>query len=915
MNDDRPDPDFLLEKIARDKAKARRGRLKIFFGASAGVGKTFAMLQTAHERRAEKLDVVIGLVETHGRKDTEALLDRLERLPTRKIEYKGKTLHEFDLDAALKRRPSIIVVDELAHSNVPGSRHPKRWQDIEELLKAGINVYTAVNVQHLESLNDDINEISGIKVRETVPDTVFEQADEIELIDLPPDELLLRLKEGKVYIAEQAREAVKHFFRPGNLIALREMALRQTANRVDAQMLNYRENHAINEVWQVGERILVCIGPNGIAERLIRAGKRLAVSLRADWVVAYVETPELQRLPSLKRDSILKVLRQAEQLGAETVTLSAPSVSEAVIRFARERNVTKLVLGKPSRRGWKRWLLGSVVDALISHAHNVNIYLLGSPEGYVGDELEHLGRQSPLPGLNKQIPARLKKRYRGYFWAIVVTAICTLIASFIFRTFELANLVMVYLLGVVFVAARFGRNPSILTSVLSVLCFDVLFVEPYFSFSVADSQYLIMLMGMLIVGVVISSLMANVRSQAKVAFYRERRAGVLYAMSKDLAAGGSEEEVICQAVKHLCSEFGSRNAILFPDPYGRIVYPGQQGLPESYHGADLSVAQWVYEHNELAGQGTNTLPAAIATYFPIHDGEGVIGVLAMLPVNLRRIFLPEQQKLLETLLRQIAQAVMRLRMTEQAKSTQVQMEAERMRNSLLSAISHDLRTPLATIIGSATALTEDQGCLQDEDKFDLGKAIVDEAERMSTLINNILDMARLDSGVIRLNKQWHPLEEIIGPVLGRLEKQLSGHSVKVNVPLGVALIYADGVLLEQVLTNLLENAIRYTPPDSRITITGEIFSDEARIAVADNGPGLPPGQEGQLFEKFYRVQSEGAQSGVGLGLAICKAIIEGHGGKISARTLPEGGACFEFMLPIKGQPPAIQDETDLKDSQ
>jgi len=909
MNSERPDPDELLAKVERDKAKARRGRLKIFFGASAGVGKTFAMLQAAHERRAENLDVAIGLVETHGRKETLALLEGLEILPTRKIEYKGKLLEEFDLDAALKRRPSIIVVDELAHSNIPGTRHPKRWQDIQELLDAGIDVYTAVNVQHLESLNDAIDQISGIKVRETVPDTVFEEADEIELIDLPPNELLLRLKEGKVYIPQQAREAVNHFFRQGNLIALRELALRQTANRVDAQMLDYREDHAIQEVWQVGERILVCIGPNVLAERLVRAGKRLAASLRAEWIVAYVETPELQRLSSVKRDAVLRVLRLAEQLGAETVTLSAPDMSEAIIRFSRERNINKIVVGKPSRRGWKRWLLGSVVDALISQAHNINIYLLGSPNKHVGAELELSSslKTAPLPGLRQQIPSRIKKRYFGYLWATVVTGISTLIAWLLFNNLELANLVMVYLLGVVFVATRFGRGPSVLASVLGVGLFDILFVQPYFSFSVADSEYLITLLGMLIVGLVISNLMANVRSQAKVASVRERRAAVLYAMSKDLSSSQTEEEIVKSAVKHLHSEFGSRNVILFPDHIGRIVYPRQDGIAESYHGADLSVAQWVYEHNETAGQGTHTLPGAEADYFPIHDGDKVVGVLALLPINLRRIFLPEQQKLLETLLRQIGQALSRIRISEQAKFAQLQIEAERLRNSLLSAISHDLRTPLATIVGSASTLLDDNIHLNNEDKLDLSRAILDEAERMSNLINNILDMARLDAGVIKLNKQWHPVEEIIGTVLTGLHKQLLGRKLVVNIPSGIPLVYADSVLIEQVLINLIENALRYTLSGTNIDITVETLQQEVKISVADYGLGIPEGQEEHLFEKFYQANKEGAQSGVGLGLTICRAIVEAHGGSISVRNKPDSGAVFTFTLPNDQPPPQLEE--------
>jgi two-component system sensor histidine kinase KdpD len=911
MNDQRPDPDQLLARVERDKAKAKRGRLKIFFGAAAGVGKTFAMLLAARERRSENLDVVIGVVETHGRKETKALVEGLEVLPPRKIDYKGTILHEFDIDAALKRRPGIIVVDELAHSNVPGSRHPKRWQDIHELLDAGIDVYTALNVQHLESLNDDIGQIAGIRVWETVPDTVFEEADEVELVDLPPDELLLRLKEGKVYLPQQAQEAVNHFFRKGNLIALRELSLRQTANRVDAQMLDYREDNAIREVWQVSDRILVCIGPNELAERLVRAGKRLATSMRAEWIVAYVETPELQRMPAEKRDGILRILRLAEQLGAETVTLSAPEMSEALIRFSRERNINKIVIGKPSRRGWRRWVMGSVVDVLISHAHNINIYLLGSPLSRERTELQSelsLLKKSPLPGLKQRIPPKTKKRYGGYFWAIVVTLLSTAVGRLMLGQLELANLVMVYLLGVVFVATRFGRGPSILAAVFGVGCFDLLFVQPYYSFSVSDSQYLITLLAMLVVGIVISNLMVNVRSQAKVAAHRERRAAALYSMSKELSSIQSEDEAVRIAVKHLYSEFSSPNVILFPNGNGRVVFPRHQGIAQSLRGADLSVAQWVFDHNEIAGQGTNTLPGASAVYFPIHNEDKVLGVLALLPVNLRRVFLPEQQKLLETFLRQISQAIARIRFSEQARSTQLQMEAERLRNSLLSAISHDLRTPLATIIGSASAIAQDKGELKPQDRLDLGQGIVDEAERMSNLVNNILDMAKLEAGMLELNKQWHPLEEIIGTVLTLLHAQLTGRPVRVKLPEGIPMILADSVMIEQVLINLLENAVRYTPPGSALEIFAEINESSVEIAVADHGPGIPKGQEERLFEKFYQTRHESAQSGVGLGLAICRAIVEVHGGRIVARNRSEGGAEFVFSLPLDQAPPTVEPE-------
>lgn len=912
MEIERPDPDELLARVERDKAKARRGRLKIFFGAAAGVGKTYAMLLAARERRAESVDIIIGLVETHGRKETAILMEGLEVLPPRLIDYRGTTLREFDLDAALKRKPSIILVDELAHTNAQGCRHPKRWQDIEELLDAGIDVYTALNVQHLESLNDDIGQISGIRVWETVPDTVFEEANEVELVDLPPDELLDRLKEGKVYLPQQAKEAIKNFFRKGNLIALRELALRQTANRVDAQMLDYREDNSIRQIWQVSERIMVCIGPNALAERLVRAGKRLANSLRAEWLVVYVETPELERLPAEKRDSVLRILRLAEQLGAETVTLSAPDMSEAIIRFSNERNVTKIVLGKPSRRGMKRLLFGSIVDVLISHAHNINLYLLGSPQGGNEEKIakaeQSLYRISPLPGLSARLSTRKKGFYTGYVWAIAVTLASALLARLMFGKFELANLSMFFLLGVVFIATRFGRGPSILASLLGVVIFDFFFVKPYYSFSVSDSQYLVTFVAMLTVGMVISNLTANVRSQAKVASHRERRATVLYAMSKDLATSQTEDEIVRTAVRHLYTEFSSLNVILFPDANGRIIYPSGQAMPESLHAADLSVAQWVMDHNEIAGQGTHTLPGAEAIYFPLSNEESVLGVLVLLPVNLRRVFLPEQQKLLDTFLRQIAQAITRVRLSEQARITQVDIEAERLRNSLLSSISHDLRTPLATIVGSASALVEEDSALKAEDKRELSRAIYDEAQRMSNLVNNILDMARFDAGAVTLNKQWYPLEEIIGTVLTHLQKRLAGRPVTVKLPPGIPMIYVDAVMIEQVLINLLENALRYTPEGSPLEIMGAASSVAVEISVADQGPGIPKGSENRLFEKFYRVQSEAAQSGVGLGLAICRAIVEAHGGSIQAQNRKAGGAVFSFMIPLDHEPPVMEQE-------
>jgi len=909
MNDTRPDPDALLARVELEENRRRRGRLKVFFGAAAGVGKTYAMLLAAKAKRAEGVDVVVGLVETHERQETVAVLKGLEVLPPKLVSHRGTVLREFDLDGALKRCPTLILVDELAHSNAPGCRHPKRWQDVEELLHAGIDVYSTLNVQHLASLNDDVSQVTGVQVKETVPDTIFELADEVELIDLPPDELLLRLKEGKVYLPQQAERAMRNFFRKGNLIALRELSLRLTADRVDAQMQDYRENHAISDVWPVGDRILVCIGPNAIAERLVRAAKRLATSLHAQWIVTYVETPELQRLPAERRDEVLRVLRFAEQLGAETATLSGPDMSKEILGFAKSRNITKIVMGKPSRRGWKRWLMGSVVDTLITEAHNINVYLLGSPRGK-GVADPKAAKETPLTKvLRPNYPwGRTKRRWLNWGWAAGMTGCTSLMAWLMSGKFESANLVMVYLLGVVFMAARFGREAAILTSVLSVAAFDFLFVNPVHTFAVADVQYLVTFIIMLLVGLIISHLTSNMRSQAKVAAHRERRANVLYALSEELAISRTVTETARVAVRHIQEEFGGNTVLLFPDDDGRIVYPFDPPAPESLRNCDLSVAQWVFDHGQIAGQGTDTLPGADAVYFPMSGFRGVIGVLVLRAANLRRVFLPEQRRLLDTFISQIAQTIERVRFADEAQQTQLRMESETLRNSLLSAISHDLRTPLASIVGAASALVEEDAQLNAPDRKELSLTIYDEALRMSNLTNNILDMARLDAGQASLNRQWYLLDEIIGGTMTRMQKRLKGRTVNVKLPDELCLVSVDAVLIEQVLVNLLENACKYTPAASPIDIIAELSAHMLKVTVADRGPGIPPGEEEKLFDKFYRLHREGTQSGVGLGLAICKAIIMAHGGVIGAANRQGGGAQFFFLLPVDEAPPQLAAE-------
>jgi len=907
----RPDPDELLAKVQREEAKQRRGKLKVFFGAAAGVGKTYAMLSEAREKRAEGCDVVVGIVETHGRTETVAMADGLEVLPPRIVDHRGAQIREFDLDGTLKRRPTLVLVDELAHTNAEGSRHPKRWNDVEELLDSGIDVYTTLNVQHLESLNDIIGGITQIRVWETIPDTIFEHADEVELVDLPPDDLLERLREGKVYLPQQAERAIRNFFRKGNLIALRELALRRTAERVDAQMRDYRDDQAIREVWRAGERVLVCIGPNPLASRLIRAGKRLAMSLHADWIVAYVETPQLQRLPAERRDRILDYLHLAEELGAETVTLSGHSMSETILECARDRNVTKIVLGKPSRTGWRRWVLGSVVDVVVREAHDFDVYLLACDKDLDSPALPDtslLVRSRAYLGISES--EHRKKRWPGYLWSVGVTAAITSLSVFAFGFLELVNLVMLYLLGVMYIATRFGRGPSVLASLLSVAAFDFFFVPPRFSFAVTDVQYLVTFAVMLAVGLIVATLTVDLRSQAKVSQHRARRAGVLYTFTRELGLTQTETEVCEVAVRHIGEEFEGQSVVLLPDFEGRIHYPRSQSFQFSFHGSDLGVAQWAFDHGRIAGRGTDTLPGTEGVYLPMPDAHGTVGVLALLPINLRRVFLPEQKRLIDTFIAQIVQALGRVRLTRDAQAAKIKAETESLRNSLLSAISHDFRTPLASIVGASSSLIDDSSRLSEPARLDLGRTIYEEAQRMTKLANNLLDMARLEAGNVRLNRQWCPLEEIVGGVLTRLHARLAHHPVAIKLPSGLPLVHVDPVMIEQVFENLIENAVKYTPSGTAIEIGAEVGDDKTVCWVADRGDGLPAGKEDMLFEKFYRGAKEGAQSGVGLGLTICRAIVEAHGGSIRAENREGGGARFSFTIPLTGEPPQIASEEE-----
>ena len=926
----RPDPDELLDRLQRDEEKRRRGKLKVFFGASAGVGKTYAMLQAARRRAEEGVDVVVGIVETHGRSETAALTSGLEVMPRQRIAYRGRQLEEFDLDAALGRKPQLVLVDELAHSNVAGARHMKRWQDVYELLDAGIDVYTTVNVQHLESLNDVVGQITGIRVWETVPDRVFDRADEVTLVDLPAEELLDRMRDGKVYMPAQAERAVRNFFRKGNLIALRELALRRTADRVDAQMREYRADRSIQHVWQARERLLVCVGPGPEASALVRAAARLAASLKADWIAVYVETPKLQRLPDAVRERTLGALKLASELGAETATLAGEDAATTLVGYARLRNVSKLVAGGSLRTGLSRWLKRPFGERLAEKAGDVDLTLVRANAGETvraGGEpgvasaatrAANAWREALAVGGAERSPPR------AYAAALVICACVTLIASMLIDRIDLANLVMLYLLGVIFAATKLGRGPGVMLSFASVAAYDFFFVPPRMSFSVSDTQYLLTFVGMLLTSLVISHLTSSLRREASVAQRREQRTGAMYAMARELAAALTTEQIVAIGSRHVSEVFGARVALLLPDSVDKVQQKIEEPDPKIMLDAenlDVDVGQWVYDQQKPAGHGTDTLPAAAARYLPLKAPMRTRGVIALLSERMAEFAVPEQRRMLDTFVAQIALALERVHYVEIAQDALISMESERLRNSLLSAISHDLRTPLTAIVGFASVLVEQGAAVSGGPRAqELSEAIREEALRMNGLVINLLDMARLEAGSMRLNRQWSSIEEVIGSALAGCRRMLGERKVQARVPPDIPLVQFDAVLIERLFANLLENAAKYTPAGTPLTIDASMLQDEAhryvRVEVSDSGPGLPVGMESRVFDKFTRGEKESAQPGIGLGLAICRAIVEAHGGRIGASNRADMngnvlGACFWFMLPADETPPTETEVPEL----
>ncbi|MBK5964980.1 two-component system sensor histidine kinase KdbD [Thiocystis minor] len=893
MNDQRPDPDALLARIVAEEARAARGRLKVFFGASAGVGKTYAMLAAAHQQREQGVDVVVGLVETHGRRETEILLQGLECLPLKEVDYHGRRMRELDLDGALARHPALILVDELAHSNLAGSRHPKRWQDVHELLAAGIDVYTTLNVQHLETLNNIVGGITGIRVWETLPDHVFDAADEVVLVDLAPDELLQRLKEGKVYLPHQAARAIQNFFRKGNLIALRELALRRTADRVDRQMLEYRRDQSVSAVWQTRETVLACVGPGENAERVIRSAARIAARDDVPWHALYVETPALQRLPRRQRQRILARLRLAQELGAETATLSGADPVEVIVEYARGHNLFRILVGRDRVRAWRSWRQ-SVADRIARQGPDLEVILVAHEE-----------TRAPSPvkgGSDASWRERFKAPWSSYAMSLLICASTALLASPLHSVFELANIAMLFLLAIVVVAARYGLGPSVMAAFINVVAFDLLFVPPRFSLSVSDVQYLITFAVMLGVGLITAHLTTGMRYQARVASRRERRSRALYELARDLSGALLPQQIAEIGQRFAAAEFGARAVLILANEgaeLGQQVLPAPADLP-----VDLGIGKWAFEHEAEAGCGTDTLPGSPLLYVPLKAPMRIRGVLAIEPRDPTDVMTPEQGRLLDTFARLIAIAVERVHYVEIAQTTTLKMESERLRNAFLSAISHDLRTPLTVLVGLADSLLIARPSLT-PDQADIAAEIRDEARRMTTLANNLLDMARLRSGTVLLNRQWQPLEEVVGSALKALQSVLAHYRVSVDLPEDLPLLELDAMLMERLLVNLLDNAAKYTPSGTAIGIGAAMPSaDQVEFWVEDAGPGLPSDKAEAVLQTLERGHEAQAMSGMGLGLSLCRAIVEAHGGTIRVQARGGGGARFVVTLP-RGNPPTV----------
>jgi two-component system, OmpR family, sensor histidine kinase KdpD len=881
----RPNPDEVLARIKAEGKQKKRGRLKIFLGYAAGVGKTYTMLDAARQLRKE-LDFVVAYVETHGRAETEALLEGLEVIPRKQVEYRSVSLTEMDLDAVLGRRPQLALVDELAHTNAPDSRHPKRYQDVEELLEAGIDVYTTLNVQHIESLQSTVSQITGVWVHETVPDTVIDNAAEIELVDLPPEDLLKRLKEGKVYVPQQIARAAANFFREGNLIALRELSMRTAAQRVDEQMRAHMETRAIRGPVTTVERILVCVRPGPQGNRLVHSAYRLASRLGAEWFAIYVETPDSTRLSPDQQDRLMNMLRLAEQLGGKTATIQGRSVAAAITEYASKNNFTKILVGKPADNGWRRLLGRSVVSQIIRQSEPVDVYLIGD------------SRATPLKR-EKAAAKQPSYRWRRYLLGLALVGLSTLLGLVMRPHFSPTTIIMIYLLSVVVSAFYLGLGPAILVSILGVLVFDFFIIPPYLTFAVADTEYVFTFIVLLVIGIVVSYLTSRVRRQSRVARQRESETATLYALSRNLAATIGLQATIRAIISSVKETFGRDVVVFLPDAQNKeTLKPHAENPNLIIDKNEVAAAVWSFQHQKTVGQGTDTLPNAKARYLPLNTARGAVGVMALWVSATTTQLTMEQTRLLEAFADLAAVAVERTQLAEEARNAQILEATEKLQTALLNSISHDLRTPLVSIIGVLSSLREEGMGLDDAARTNLIQVATEEAERLNHLITNLLDVSRIEAGAIRISRQPSEVQDIVGVALEQSGSRSGNRPIKIDIPPALPFVSVDFGLIVQALVNILDNALKYSPPDSPIEISGRQVAQQVEIVVADRGIGIPPEDLQRVFDKFYRVHRPDNVTGTGLGLSISKGIVEAHGGRIAAENRPGGGTVVRLTLPV-----------------
>ncbi|MDQ7092961.1 sensor histidine kinase KdpD [Desulfosporosinus sp. PR] len=890
----RVDPDELLADI-QDQSK---GKLTVFLGAAAGVGKTYAMLEVARERLSEGINLVAGWVEPHARPETMALLEGIPKVAPKDLEYHGRVLQEMDLDAILAIRPEIVLVDELAHTNVPGSRHLKRYQDIEELLAAGINVYTTVNIQHLESFKDIVAKITGVTVRETVPDSILEHA-RLQLIDIPTEALIQRLEEGKIYVPHQAKHALDKFFRPGNINALRELSMRFAAQRVDRQLESYMRVHGIAGPWPASERVMVCISSNPFGERLIRMGRRIAEGMKAELLVVYIETPSNSLKSEKQKDQLAKSLHLAQELNAEVISLSGHDVVEELLEVAQNRNVTQIIIGKPGKLKLQERFFGSIVEKVLRQSQNISVHVIPGDGPKTKDDQE--AKKIGLRKANDLVP---------YLVPLAALSVITVIAWLGGSDLGLVNTAMLYLLPVLLSAGRYGKKAGVFTAIVSLITYDFFTIPPVLTFTIADLRYLISFAIMILIGYYLGNLSTRLRIQLINSRQRESQTAALYSLSREIAAVSNLDIVLASVVKKVADIIAGEVVILVPEANGQLALRASSNSKIPFEENERAVATWVFEHNQIAGKGTDTLGGAQGFYLPLVSEQGICGVLGVQLQSSEKYLQAEKRRLVDAFASLTALAIARISLVEKAREAQLLNESEKLRTALLNSISHDLRTPLASMIGAVTSLLENDQLFNETSRLDLLQTIKIGALRMNKLVNNLLDMARLESDMLKLNKEWCEISEIIKEAVKYFEESLGNkREILCEIANKELLVNVDFILMKQVLANLLDNALKYSQPDSQILISVRNNQKQVEVSVRDWGLPIPAEDLEHIFDKFYRVRSPRQISGTGLGLAISKGIVELHGGTIRAENNSEpAGVTIFFTIPLTEIPPSIPAE-------